>query len=142
VKPLESSESLNRCLDLILTPHFPLKSTKDSVSTMPLFSSQPIPQHAKQQQPRNSDQPMPVDQLIDWPSQGYAALAQSLGWRSTLKDYLTNEKWQSKAKLRRELGVCHRCGKPKEEGVYCQRCYDEIFLEHRDPLDRRLADFD
>jgi hypothetical protein len=82
------------------------------------------------------------DAWSKWPSDGYVALAESLAWRSTLKDYLTNEKWQSKAKLRQELGVCHRCGEHKEKGVYCQKCYDEIFLEHKDRLDRRLADFD
>jgi hypothetical protein len=77
-----------------------------------------------------------------WPTEGYVALAESLAWRSTLKDYLTNEKWQAKVKLRQASGLCHRCGKPKEKGDYCQKCYDEIFLEGKDRLDRRLADFD
>ena len=82
------------------------------------------------------------DAWSKWPNEGYAGLAQSLNWRSTLKDYLTNKKWQSKVELRQQLGLCHRCGKPKEKGDYCQKCYDEIFLEGKDRLDRRLAAFD
>ena len=82
------------------------------------------------------------DAWSKWPSEGYAALAQSLGWRSTLKDYLASEMWQSKRKLRQESGLCVRCGKSQEKGVYCQKCYDEIYSEGKDPLDRRLADFD
>lgn len=62
-----------------------------------------------------------------WTSEVYIALAESLNWRSTLKDYLTNQKWQSKVDLRGKLGLCHRCGKSQEKGVYCQKCYDAIF---------------
>lgn len=83
-----------------------------------------------------------TDAWFKWSSDGYVALAESLNWRSTLKDYLTNEKWQAKVDLRQKLGLCHRCGKPKEKGDYCQKCYDDIFLEGKDRLDRRLADFD
>lgn len=77
-----------------------------------------------------------------WRTDGYIALAESLNWRSTLKDYLTNEKWQAKVDLRQKLGQCHRCGKPKEKGDYCQNCYDDIFLRSMDRLDRRLAEID
>jgi hypothetical protein len=76
-----------------------------------------------------------------WSSEGYLALAESLSWRSTLKDYLASEKWQSSVKRRKELGLCHRCGKPAEKGVYCEKCSDQIFVEHKDRLDRRLRGF-
>jgi hypothetical protein len=79
---------------------------------------------------------------VKWYSDGYIALAESLDWRSTLKDYLTNEKWGAKVDLRQQQGLCHRCGKRKEKGDYCQKCFDEIMLEGKPRLDRRLADFD
>ena len=82
------------------------------------------------------------DAWSKWTSDGYIALAESLNWRSTLKDYLTNKKWQSKVDRRQELGLCHRCGRPKEKGDYCQKCLDQILLGGKDRLDRRLADFD
>ena len=82
------------------------------------------------------------DAWSKWPSDGYLALAESVNWRSTLKDYLTNEKWQAKVDLRQKLGLCHRCGKPKEKGDYCQKCLDEILIHHKDRLDRRLLDVD
>jgi len=82
------------------------------------------------------------DAWSKWTSDGYLALAESLAWRSTLKDYLTNKKWQAEADRRQKMGLCHRCGRPKEKGDYCQRCYDEIMLQHKDRLDRRLAGFD
>jgi hypothetical protein len=77
-----------------------------------------------------------------WIDDGYIALAESLAWRSTLKDYLTNKKWQAEVDRRQKLRLCHRCGRPKEKGDYCQKCLDEILLEHKDRLDRRLAGFD
>ena len=82
------------------------------------------------------------DAWSKWTSDGYIALAESLNWRSTLKDYLTNKKWQSKVDRRQELGLCHRCDRPKEKGDYCQKCLDQILLGGKDRLDRRLADFD
>jgi hypothetical protein len=75
--------------------------------------------------------------------EGYVALAaSSLGWRSTLHDSLTNKKWEAELDRRQSLGLCHRCGRPKEKGDYCQRCFDDIMLRHKDRLDRRLAGFD
>jgi len=82
------------------------------------------------------------DAWSKWTSDGYVALAESLAWRSTSKDYWTNKKWQAEMDRRQKLGLCHRCGKPKEKGDYCQRCFDEIMLQHKDRLDRRLAGFD
>jgi hypothetical protein len=82
------------------------------------------------------------DAWSKWTSDGCVALAESLAWRSTLKDYLTNEKWQSEVDRRQKLRLCHRCGRPKEKGDYCQKCLDQILLEGKDRLDRRLADFD
>ena len=82
------------------------------------------------------------DAWSKWTSDGYIALAESLAWRPTLKDYLTNKKWQAEVDRRQKLGLCHRCGKPKEKGDYCQQCFDEFMLQHKDRLDRRLAGFD
>jgi len=82
------------------------------------------------------------DAWSKWTSDGYVALAESLEWRSTLKDSLTNEKWQAELDRRQELRLCHRCGRPKEKGDYCQKCLDLILLEGKDRLDRRLANFD
>ena len=82
------------------------------------------------------------DAWSKWTSDGYVALAESLAWRSTSKDYWTNKKWQAEVDRRQKFGLCHRCGRPKEKGDYCQKCLDEILLQHKDRLDRRLAGFD
>jgi hypothetical protein len=82
------------------------------------------------------------DAWSKWTSDGYLALAESLGWRSVDEDYWTNKKWQAEVDRREQLGLCTRCGRPKEKGDYCQNCFDDIMLRHKPRLDRRLAGFD
>jgi hypothetical protein len=82
------------------------------------------------------------DAWSKWTSDGYLALAESLGWRSVSDDYWANKKWQAEVDRRIALGLCHRCGRPKEKGDYCQNCFDDIMLRHKHRLDRRLAGFD
>ena len=59
-----------------------------------------------------------------------------------IEGLLHEPEWQAEVDCRQRLGLCHRCGRPKEKGDYCQRCFDEIMLQHKDRLDRRLAGFD
>src|SRR5437667_1353595 len=56
------------------------------------------------------------DAWSKWTSDGYLALAESLAWRSTSKDYWTNKKWQAEVDRRQKFGLCHRCDRPKEKG--------------------------
>ena len=82
------------------------------------------------------------DAWSKWTSDGYLALAESLGWRSVDRDYYTNKKWEAEVDRREQLGLCTRCGRPKEKGDYCQRCFDDIMLRRKPRLDRRLAGID
>src|SRR5262249_28748972 len=56
------------------------------------------------------------DAWSKWTSDGYVALAESLYWRSTMKDYWTNKKWQAEVDRRQSLGLCHRCARPTATG--------------------------